>query len=95
LDKGINPRTFRPVQHQMNKQCPAHDEWREQLNGDCPRRDAHSIMERCDLICPHLPKVLWARASALLRSSWPPRRFWGRHDRTWRNLWGRGALLEH
>jgi len=32
--------------------------WREQLNGDCPRRDAHSMMERCDLICPDLPKVL-------------------------------------
>jgi hypothetical protein len=32
--------------------------WKEQLNGDCPRRDAHSMMERCDLICPDLPKVL-------------------------------------
>ena len=32
--------------------------WREQLNSDCPRRDAHSIQERCDLICPDLPKVL-------------------------------------
>ena len=29
--------------------------WKEQLNGDCPRRDAH---ERCDLRCPDLPKVL-------------------------------------
>ena len=32
--------------------------WKEQLNGDCPRRDAHSMMECCDLICPDLPKVL-------------------------------------
>jgi hypothetical protein len=32
--------------------------WREQLNGDCPRRDAQSISERCDLRCPDLPKVL-------------------------------------
>jgi len=32
--------------------------WREQLNGDCPRRDAHSMHERCDLVCPDLPKVL-------------------------------------
>ena len=32
--------------------------WKEQLNGDCPNRDAHSMLERCDLICPHLPKVL-------------------------------------
>ena len=28
--------------------------WREQLNGDCPRRDAHGLHERCDLICPDL-----------------------------------------
>jgi hypothetical protein len=32
--------------------------WKEQLNGDCPRRDARSLHERCDLICPNLPKVL-------------------------------------
>ena len=32
--------------------------WKEQLNGDCPRRDARSMHERCDLICPDLPKVL-------------------------------------
>jgi hypothetical protein len=32
--------------------------WKEQLNGDCPRRDAHSVLERCDLVCPDLPKVL-------------------------------------
>jgi hypothetical protein len=25
---------------------------------DCPKRDAHSMHERCDLICPDLPKVL-------------------------------------
>jgi len=24
--------------------------WKEQLNGDCPKRDAHSMMERCDLL---------------------------------------------
>ena len=32
--------------------------WRKQRNGDCPKRDAHSLRERCDLICPDLPKVL-------------------------------------
>ncbi len=32
--------------------------WKEQLNGDCPRRDALGVHERCDLICPDLPKVL-------------------------------------
>jgi hypothetical protein len=32
--------------------------WKERLNGDCPRRDAHSVLERCDLVCPDLPKVL-------------------------------------
>ena len=26
--------------------------WKEQLNGDCPRRDAHSM------VCPDLPMVL-------------------------------------
>jgi hypothetical protein len=31
--------------------------WKEQLNGDCPKRDAHSLHERCDLICPDLPKA--------------------------------------
>ena len=33
------------------------------LNGDCPKRDAHSIQERCDLVCPDLPKVVTATAS--------------------------------
>jgi hypothetical protein len=28
------------------------------LTGDCPRRDAQSLHERCNLICPDLPKVL-------------------------------------
>jgi hypothetical protein len=32
--------------------------WKEQLNGDCPSRDAHSMLECCDLICPDLPKIL-------------------------------------
>jgi hypothetical protein len=31
--------------------------WKEQLNGDCPKRDAR-LNESCDLICPDLPKVL-------------------------------------
>jgi hypothetical protein len=35
--------------------------WKEQLNGDCPKRDAHSMLERCDLVCPDLPKVLCPR----------------------------------
>jgi hypothetical protein len=38
--------------------------WKEQLNGDCPRRDAHGLHERCDLICPDLPKVLLKDGSA-------------------------------
>ena len=32
--------------------------WKEQLNSDCPRRDAHGLHERCDLVCPDLPRVL-------------------------------------
>jgi hypothetical protein len=31
--------------------------WKEQLNGDCPRRDSR-LQDRCDLVCPDLPKVL-------------------------------------
>jgi len=37
---------------------PCGSPYGRQLNGDCPRRDAHSIQERCNLICPDLPKVL-------------------------------------
>jgi hypothetical protein len=32
--------------------------WKEQLNGNCLRRDARNLSERCDLICPDLPKVM-------------------------------------
>jgi hypothetical protein len=32
--------------------------WKEQLNGDCPKRDAPQMHDRSDLICPDLPKVL-------------------------------------
>ena len=32
--------------------------WKDQLNGDCPKQDAPQLHERCDLICPDLPKVL-------------------------------------
>jgi hypothetical protein len=32
--------------------------WKAQLNVACPERDAHSLHEPCDLICPDLPKVL-------------------------------------
>jgi hypothetical protein len=32
--------------------------WKEQLSADCPKRDAPQVHDRCDLICPDLPKVL-------------------------------------
>jgi hypothetical protein len=32
--------------------------WKEGLAADCPKRDAHALHGRCDLICPDLPKVL-------------------------------------
>jgi hypothetical protein len=32
--------------------------WREMLPGDCPKRDAPQLHDRCDLICPDLPKVI-------------------------------------
>ena len=38
--------------------------WKEQLNGDCPKRDAHGLHECCDLICPDLPTVLLKDSSA-------------------------------
>jgi hypothetical protein len=28
------------------------------LRGDCPKRNAAHLNERCDLICPDLPKAL-------------------------------------
>jgi hypothetical protein len=43
--------------------------WKEQLNGDCPKRDAHSMHEHCDLVCPDLPNVLWAPRKILLAKS--------------------------
>jgi hypothetical protein len=33
-------------------------EWKEQLNGDCPKRGAPQMHDRCDLICSDPPKVL-------------------------------------
>jgi hypothetical protein len=32
--------------------------WKEQLNADCKKRDARSMHERYDLVCPDLPKVI-------------------------------------
>ena len=32
--------------------------WVSELEGDCSNRDAHSLNERCDVVCPDLPKVL-------------------------------------
>jgi len=32
--------------------------WMEMLNSDCPKRDSPQLRDRCDLICPDLPKVL-------------------------------------
>ena len=32
--------------------------WMQMLNSDCPKRDALQLRDRCDLICPDLPKAL-------------------------------------
>jgi hypothetical protein len=32
--------------------------WKEGLNSDCPKREAPQLHDRCDLICPDLPKVI-------------------------------------
>ena len=31
--------------------------WVSDLRGDCPKRNAAHLNERCDLICPDLPKA--------------------------------------
>jgi hypothetical protein len=64
----LSPPHCWPVAHTLNHSClPIGGvasgkanmmKWKEQLNGDCPKRDAHSMHERCDLVCPDLPKVL-------------------------------------
>jgi hypothetical protein len=55
----------RPQAHRENTARKANMmKWKEQLNGDCPRRDAHGLHERCDLIWPDLPKVLLKDSSA-------------------------------
>jgi hypothetical protein len=33
-------------------------QWTSDLKGDCPRRHAHQLHERCDLVSRDLPKVL-------------------------------------
>ena len=32
--------------------------WKELLSADCPKREAHQLHERCDVMMPDLPKVL-------------------------------------
>src|SRR5262249_35453975 len=45
------------------------------LNGHCPKRDAHSMYERCDLVCPDLPKVFsHVREFHLFQLVQPPNR---------------------
>ena len=34
--------------------------WVSDLRADCPKRNATHLHERCDLICPDLPKVACA-----------------------------------
>jgi len=33
-------------------------EWMSELKNDCPKRDVPQLHDRCDLICPDLPKVV-------------------------------------
>jgi hypothetical protein len=46
------------MQNLMNRRWLLASYPEEQRNGDCPRRAAPSLHERCDLVCPDLPKVL-------------------------------------
>ena len=43
--------------------------WKEQLNGDCPRRDAPQMHDRCDLVCLLGSSVLRCSIRATLISS--------------------------
>jgi hypothetical protein len=59
--KAANERGAAMIRGQLRKNTAARVtrmKWKEQLNGDCPKRDAHSLHERCDLICPDLSKIL-------------------------------------
>jgi hypothetical protein len=38
--------------------CGNMSKWVSDLRGDCPNRNAAQLHERCDLMCPDLPKVL-------------------------------------
>ena len=57
-------RCQRKGQYSVAKLIAQHDlrgnmsKWVTDLNGDCPKRNALQMHERCDLICPDLPKVL-------------------------------------
>jgi hypothetical protein len=65
---GTKLQAARSLRAQGPLQCPQpnrkirtqrqHDEMGGTLNGDCPKRDAPQLHDRCDLICPDLPKVL-------------------------------------
>jgi len=50
---GVAKQPDRQYGHSVNMM-----KWNEQLNGDCTKRDAHALHERCDLVCWNLPKVL-------------------------------------
>ena len=43
--------------HKLIERYGNMSKWKEQLNGDCPKRDGR-LNDRCDLICPDLSKAL-------------------------------------
>jgi hypothetical protein len=42
--------------------------WKEQLNGDCLKRDGR-MYDRCDLICPDMPKAIQTKNPAVRRQA--------------------------
>ena len=40
--------------------------WISDVKGDCPKRDVPQLHDRCDLICPDLPKVSRLSPNALI-----------------------------
>src|SRR5262245_46744067 len=48
----------RPQTHREIRTQGKHDEMEGTAKRPCPKRNAHSMHERCDLVCPDLPKIL-------------------------------------
>jgi hypothetical protein len=62
MERSFQPRFRRFIRKLIEKHGRKGNlmKWREMLNGDCPKRDGR-LTDRCDLVCPDLPKVIMSR----------------------------------